>query len=233
MRFTNRTEHYVRESLLQVIALVSKRGWIEDSPTEKEIPFARLTGLLSPSAALDAHSIGLSLLSALLNEFGSDKASAVGLPNEFHLRCHRSFEVFMDAPLGTFPLIKFPKQMERLLPLLGQLFTVMHPLTSQITGALSPDQGAVLGLCFNVLDKILSWEFLQTGMITLDRQMLFPHSPRTCFKIEDGDVSSKALLSNSHNNLLEETGVASCTRFPPPWREALGRPDVIEMLFRV
>jgi hypothetical protein len=54
---------------------------------------------------------------------------------------------------------------ERLLPLLGQLLTVMHPLTATATGTLSQHQSAVLGLSFSVLDKILAWEFLQ-GIFT-------------------------------------------------------------------
>ena len=88
--------------------------------------------------------MGLAIMSSLLNEFGSDRASNVGLPSEFHVKCRQSF------------------QEERLLPFLGLVLTAMVPHTSNGT-PLDAERTMFLGLSFMVAEKILSWDFVILG----------------------------------------------------------------------
>jgi hypothetical protein len=92
--------------------------------------------------------LSVSLISSLLNEFSSDKASAVGLPLEFHLYCRKSF------------------QDEQLLSLFTLILNIMHPITTSISKK-SDLETRLLGLCFAALEKILSWDFATDGTFFL------------------------------------------------------------------
>jgi hypothetical protein len=94
--------------------------------------------------------MGLTVMSSLLNEFGSDRASNVGLPSEFHVKCRHSF------------------QEERLLPFLGMVLTAMVPHTGDGI-QLDVERTMFLGLSFMVAEKILSWDFVIHGELTCGR----------------------------------------------------------------
>ncbi|TPX65919.1 hypothetical protein SpCBS45565_g04813 [Spizellomyces sp. 'palustris'] len=81
---------YVRNSTLSTVAVIVKRGWLEESGPDKEAFFGRILGLLN--GEITHRQTGVSLLSYMLDEFSSDRSSAVGLPYDFHIKSRRSFE---------------------------------------------------------------------------------------------------------------------------------------------
>ncbi|KAI8817434.1 armadillo-type protein [Fimicolochytrium jonesii] len=81
---------YVRNSVLYPIAVIVKRGSLEESAEEKQAFLSRVTDLLNGDKKQSQ--IALCLFAALLDEFSSTRASAVGLPYDFHVKSRQLFE---------------------------------------------------------------------------------------------------------------------------------------------
>lgn len=137
--------HYVREEIAQVIALISKRSWMDDSEQERLQFLGLIWNLIEQNSNLKFNA--LIIISALLNEFNSDKASAVGLPREFHLYTRKIFQ-------------------ERLLEIFTRVLALLH---SVIQGY-SDSQKSLLKLCFMIVEKIISWDFLDGKSNIRDRK---------------------------------------------------------------
>eukprot|EP00741_Cyanophora_paradoxa_P017307 tig00020961_g16717.t1 len=84
-----RIQAFVRSQLIHVIALMFKRGWVENSAESCTALFSAASQLINvPQTRIT----GLELLAATVNEFSSQKATAVGLTNEWHHQSRKSFE---------------------------------------------------------------------------------------------------------------------------------------------
>ena len=127
--------HYVREEIAQVVALISKRSWMDDSEQER----LEFLGLLYNLLDQDDHAkaTSLTIISALLNEFSSDKASNVGLPREIHFLTRKIFQ-------------------EKLLQVFSRVLGLMHNVVQQY----SDSQRILLRSCYMIIEKVLSWEFV-------------------------------------------------------------------------
>lgn len=104
----------VQMQLLQALAVMWKRGWLDDR-VDADLAMAKNELFETIRGLLDLHNannnvnnvnannanvktnvsravVGLRLLEALVEEFSSSKASALGLSLAFHRECHESFE---------------------------------------------------------------------------------------------------------------------------------------------
>ncbi|KAJ3089378.1 Exportin-4 [Quaeritorhiza haematococci] len=196
-------ERFVKEQVLQAVAVMVKRGWLDESPAEKEVVFHRVTELLA-APELAKKQIALSLLNALIDEFSTDKASAVGLPWDFHHRCRRSFE---------------EGELRRIFQIILQLLhAFMHGHQQHVQhhpqATLSHEDKAFLGQCVVAAEKVLSWEFAMPN----DELLAGTFDNRGGSGGGADDSSSDLTVS---------------TRFPASWREILVRPDVLDLFFQL
>ena len=83
---------------------------MDESDSEKEGFLVQIAELLH---SLDSFkkNLGINLFQSIVGEFSSEKASAVGLPWDFHYRCRKSFEVgalnkILSLSLGALPTIR-------------------------------------------------------------------------------------------------------------------------------
>ncbi|KAF9166321.1 Exportin-4 [Actinomortierella ambigua] len=143
---------WVSKQIYQAIAVISKRGWLEDSPEEQDVVFNSIMQLLSMGE--EEKKVGLSLASALVDEFSSrGKASSVGLTWEFHHKTKLSFE---ERHLRLI----FEASLRILLDQLQDL--IAHP-GQDVSGKQKP----LLGLSIHLADSILQWDFASTNQRVL------------------------------------------------------------------
>jgi hypothetical protein len=79
---------YVREQLLQILALLFKLSWGEQ-PTDSA---ARFNGVIQQLVDSGSREVAVRLMTAAVVEFGILKTSTIGVPWEFHNMCRSSFE---------------------------------------------------------------------------------------------------------------------------------------------
>ena len=94
---------FVRQQLLQLVALMFKRVWLSDgAAAAKDALVAQVSQLLGAPQD-SAQSLGIQLLLAVLNEFSFSRLTAVGMTWEFHLLARYSFQ--QDSLLRFFSII--------------------------------------------------------------------------------------------------------------------------------
>ena len=137
--------HFVREELAQVVALITKRSWMDEAEHDKLEFLSLVYSLLEGTEHLKFN--GLVIISALCNEFSSDKASSVGLPREFHLYTR---QIFQDK--------------------LFDIFTRIIGLMHGIIQSYREEQKILLKLCFSTVEKFISWDFVND--VTIPKHLL-------------------------------------------------------------
>ncbi|KAF9975838.1 Exportin-4 [Actinomortierella ambigua] len=143
---------WVSKQIYQAIAVISKRGWLEDTPEEQDIVFNNIMHLLSMGE--EEKKVALSLASALVDEFSSrGKASSVGLTWEFHHKTKLSFEERHLRLIFEASLRILHDQLQDLMANPGQ----------DVSGKQKP----LLGLSIHLADSILQWDFASTNQRVL------------------------------------------------------------------
>eukprot|EP00771_Trimastix_marina_P002489 gnl/Trimastix_PCT/3619.p1 GENE.gnl/Trimastix_PCT/3619~~gnl/Trimastix_PCT/3619.p1 ORF type:complete len:1262 (-),score=225.33 gnl/Trimastix_PCT/3619:86-3871(-) len=136
---------YVRTKAFSLVAVITKRGWMQGSADENQHFFGSLVGLLTHQDS-KMHVIALSALHAILTEFGSFAPSiaapggAAGLSWDASERCRISFQ-------GT-----------NLLP----IFQACTQFVQQCAGQIQPSQTEALQalhLALELLIYITTWDF--------------------------------------------------------------------------
>ncbi|XP_020912207.1 exportin-4 [Exaiptasia diaphana] len=85
-------QRYVKEQVLQVVAVMFKRGSLDGNQQAWMSLFSDLTRLITGNET-SMQILGCSILKALLNEFSFiNHSSDIGLSWEFHTRCKHTFE---------------------------------------------------------------------------------------------------------------------------------------------
>ncbi|XP_071818411.1 exportin-4-like isoform X2 [Apostichopus japonicus] len=132
--------NYVREQMLQTVAVIYKRGTLDTKSSGREALFQDVSQLIA-SGNTQMQMIACSMLTALLNEYsGNAKTSAIGLSWNFHNECKRKFEnndlkqVFQFALQVLHQLVSSPDQMSR-------------------------EASTLLGRILAISEQVLSWDF--------------------------------------------------------------------------
>ncbi|KAK2170788.1 hypothetical protein NP493_1142g00027 [Ridgeia piscesae] len=134
-------QSYVREQILQAIAVIVKRGTLESSTNDRGIVFNEIAKHIT-SGTLSEQLVACSMLSALLTEYANTSCSSrVGLTWEFHHKCKVAFEETDLKQAFVFCL-----------QVLHELDSVAMPLSREVT--------AVFNRVLSITQQILSWEFL-------------------------------------------------------------------------
>ncbi|XP_076466305.1 exportin-4-like isoform X2 [Babylonia areolata] len=132
-------QSYVREQILQTVAVILKRGTLESSHG-CDCLFQDVTQLIS-SGNVTMQLVACSMLSALLNEYStSSRMSSVGFTWEFHMKCKQAFEQSNLKRVFMFSL------------------QVLHEI-EESGDQLSREVTAVLNRVLTIAEQILSWEF--------------------------------------------------------------------------
>ncbi|KAG0234033.1 Exportin-4 [Actinomortierella wolfii] len=143
---------WVSKQIYQAISVISKRGWLEDTPEEQDIVFNSIMHLLGMGE--EEKKVALSLASALVDEFSSrGKASSVGLTWEFHHRTKLSFEERHLRLIFEASLRILHDQLQDLIANPGQ----------DVSGKQKP----LLGLSIHLADSILQWDFASNNQRVL------------------------------------------------------------------
>lgn len=133
-------QSYVREQILQTVAVILKRGTIDEKGASRESLFQDVTRLVN-SGNVTMQLVACSLLTALLNEYASaSRASSVGFTWEFHFKCKRTFE---------------EQDLKRVFLFAVQ---VLHELEKQ-PSPMSREATAVMNRLLSITEQVLSWEF--------------------------------------------------------------------------
>jgi hypothetical protein len=166
---------FVRQQLLQLIALMFKRVWLSDSAdAAKEALVAQVSQLLGASQD-SAQSLGIQLLLAVLNEFSFTRLTAVGMTWEFHLLARHSFQ--QHSLLRFFSIIvewldawqrRGGEGSEGAVAALELTSVVLHwNFMSKEAAASAPAAGSVWAAESAIKDEVLnppvSWRSLLTG----------------------------------------------------------------------
>ncbi|XP_020623322.1 exportin-4-like [Orbicella faveolata] len=134
-------QKYVKEQVLQVVAIICKRSILGNSQTIQESLLRDVTQLLT-SNNRDMQILGCLILKALLNEFAFlTRSSDIGLSWEFHVRCKKAFEV---------------QVLQQIFMLVVQ--TLQQSLLTELS-LLSPEDISALVRLLSLAEQILNWDF--------------------------------------------------------------------------
>ena len=128
----------MRQQMLQALAVIIKRGWLEMTADERMTILASVPQLLQMQG--NGRLIAVPFVMAIVNEFSSRKASAIGLTWEFHFKCRESFE-----KRGLRELFE------------TVLNTVQHIVHQQTH--LTTDK-PIFGSCISAIECVLHWDFI-------------------------------------------------------------------------
>ncbi|KAJ8315064.1 hypothetical protein KUTeg_007214 [Tegillarca granosa] len=139
-------QSYVREQILQTVAVILKRGTIDTKGASRDSLFEDVTQLVA-SGNVTMQLVACSMLTALLNEYSSSsRTSSVGFTWEFHTRCKRAFEENDLKRVFLFAL------------------QVLYELDKQPT-PLAREAVAVLNRLLSIAEQVLCWEFTPKTII--------------------------------------------------------------------
>ncbi|XP_022081901.1 exportin-4-like isoform X2 [Acanthaster planci] len=133
--------NYVREQILQAVAVIFKRGTMDMKDTGRDALFTDVSQMIA-SGQPQLQLMACSMLTALLNEYSSSsRTSAIGLSWEFHNDCKRLFEV---------------KDLKRVFLFAVQ---VLHQFEAN-HAALGQEATTVCSRFLSIAEQVLSWDFM-------------------------------------------------------------------------
>ncbi|KAK6169678.1 hypothetical protein SNE40_020678 [Patella caerulea] len=139
-------QSYVREQILQTVAVILKRGTLDPKGSGCENMFTDVTSLIS-SGNVTMQLVACSMLTSLLNEYSSSsRTSNAGFTWEFHNRCKRTFETSNLKKVFLFCL-----------QVLNEIDGQPTPLTREAI--------AVLNRVLSITEQVLSWEFTPKNLM--------------------------------------------------------------------
>ncbi|XP_041355105.1 exportin-4-like [Gigantopelta aegis] len=139
-------QSYVREQVLQTVAVILKRSTLDTKGTTCDSLFQDVTQLIG-SGNVTMQLVACSMLTALLNEYSSSsRTSSVGFTWEFHIRCKRAFEEHDLKKVFMFCL-----------QVLHEIDQEPNPLTREAI--------AVLNRVLSIAEQVLCWEFTPKTLV--------------------------------------------------------------------
>ncbi|XP_002740804.1 exportin-4-like [Saccoglossus kowalevskii] len=148
LRYVTQKPHlqsYVREQILQAVAVIVKRGTVDHKTTEREGIYNDVTELIA-SGDSSLQLVACSILIALLNEYSSSsRSSDVGLSWEFHATCKKAFENNDLKRVFLFSV------------------QVLHQFANN--DILSRETTAVFNRFLSISEQVLSWDFTHANVL--------------------------------------------------------------------
>ncbi|KAJ2003948.1 hypothetical protein H4R26_002784 [Coemansia thaxteri] len=220
-------ESFVLESLCWVIAVITKRAWLESSEQQRELFIQKLyEDILHHTAP----SVGISTAVYLIDEFsGGSKCSEFHLPWEFHFACKAAFESSHMMRLFEAALKVLHRKLQRSIEM-------RHASPSGSRTFVYERKSAL-----HLADRILNWSFtppdahhaasasfgrVRSG--TLGSSAGQSNRRRPSGEFDDSDSSS-----NSGTAILDTEDNYRAPLFPQQWQSLILDNDVINMFFSI
>ena len=141
--------NYVRERIVQVMAIIIKRQSVEDFGEDRRLVLSEVQQLIAGSnSSMQMQMVGCSILGAMLQEYATTvKSSDVGLPWEVHFKAKKQFELTDLKSIFQFCL-------QALRQLAPTLTTVPIP---------AEKHNLILRLT-TLAEAVLSWTFINVNL---------------------------------------------------------------------
>ena len=137
---------FVRERIVQVIAIMVKRQSVEDGGKDRSLVIAEVQQLIA-SGNQQMQMMGCAIITALMQEYATTvKSSDVGLPWELHFKVKKQFE---STDLQT--IFRFS-------------ISALKELSAQIVLPLNSDMEYLLRRLVMISETVLSWTFINVNL---------------------------------------------------------------------
>lgn len=163
---------YVLNKIIQLLALLWKRGWHEYDDILKRESFTSISGVITSPAH---QAIGCKMLRIVVEEFSSKSSAEIGLPLEFHRMSHESFQA-----CGINEALQLSVQ-----SLTNSLATV-----AQEKESIDRLLDAMRGLCeaLKLTNAVMSWDFDNFDVLAI-------RNPRSTISTADEDKENTGRLN--------------------------------------
>ncbi|DBA87589.1 TPA: hypothetical protein ACH3X1_004612 [Trebouxia sp. C0004] len=138
LRHTSKHSDLVQKQLTGTVAVLLKRGWVDESSEERHAFFSEIESIVAGTSDAAARRTGIEILEAVVSEFAPATASPLGLAWEQHDRCRQSLQ---QDNLHTF----------------YQHAATIAGETAQ-AATQGQDQG-VCSACLSLMAAVLTWDF--------------------------------------------------------------------------
>jgi len=137
---------YVRERIVQVIAIMVKRRSVEDVGEDRQVVIREVQQLIT-SGSPQMQMIGTSIITALMMEYATTvKSSDVGLPWEVHFKAKKHFELTDLQNIFKFSV------------------TALKELSENIVLPLSTEMSNLLRRLAYIAETVLTWTFINVNL---------------------------------------------------------------------
>ncbi|ETO09408.1 hypothetical protein RFI_27968 [Reticulomyxa filosa] len=218
---------YVINQLIRLVAIMYKRIWFENERENARLMFTQVQKMLQnnkPPLVL----VGLTFCREVIEEFSVNEASTpLGITLDFHMDCHRSFELYVLQSMFNMTCELFSKVMQSL----------VQPSSSSHPSALLA-QDNIISMCAIVIENILSFQFHEkmdenTLLLRFDSNTK-PKSdfsrPGLAWKDSLLKCPLVEMLAKAHNTLLYSKNV-NLRLIAPRVRQAFSRMCLLQVFF--
>lgn len=137
---------YVRERIVQVMAIIIKRQSVEDFGEDRRIVLGEVQHLIA-GGNMQMQMIGCSILSAMMSEYATTvKSSDVGLPWEVHFKAKKQFELTDLKSIFEFCV------------------QALKELTPTLTSPIPPERSNLVLRLSTLAENVLSWTFINVNL---------------------------------------------------------------------
>ncbi|KAJ2409363.1 hypothetical protein GGI10_004703, partial [Coemansia sp. RSA 2530] len=222
-------ESFVLDSLCWVIAVITKRAWVESSEQQRA---AFVKTLCEDILQNNSPCIGIIVATYLIDEMaGGSKCSEFNLPWEFHYSCKVSFENTHMVCLFEAALKVMHRKLQKSMEMRGVPHGGGRTIAYERRSAL------------HIADRVFSWPFTpQDASHTITTS--FGHSRASAVKGSAGKGAPRQDLGEAddddgdgHGNsgmaILDNSDQNRTPLFPQQWRSLLLDNDVINLFFSI
>jgi len=170
---------FVRERLVQVIAIMVKRRSCEDGGEDRGVVIQEVQQLITEGSPL-MQTVGCSIISALMQEYATTvKSTDVGLPWEVHFKVKKQFEVTDLQTIFRFSV------------------AALRQLLSTLTLPLSQELEVLLRRLTTIAETVLTWTFINVNL------------PKKLISVFEADQNPSLRPSAAWKEVILEPGLLS------------------------
>lgn len=168
---------FVRERIVQVIAIMVKRQSVEDGGVDRGVVINEVQQLIT-SANQQMQMTGCAIITALMQEYATTiKSSDVGLPWEIHFALKKKFESSDLRDIFKFSV------------------AALKELSGQLTYPLSPELEYLVRRLAIISEMVLSWTFMAVNL------------PKKLISVFESDQSPSLRPSQTWKEIILEPGL--------------------------
>jgi len=171
--------NFVRERLVQVIAIMVKRRSCEDGGEDRGIVIQEVQQCITSGSPL-MQTVGCSIIQALMQEYATTvKSTDVGLPWEVHFKVKKQFEVTDLQTIFRFSV------------------AALRELLATVTFPTTPQLEALLRRLTTIAETVLTWTFINVNL------------PKKLISVFEADQNPSLRPPQAWREVILETGLVS------------------------